>query len=42
MKTVSFVIPCYRSERTIRGVADEIRETENMSVDALFREVYRW
>ena len=27
MKTVSFVIPCYRSERTIRGVADEIRET---------------
>ncbi len=27
MKTVSFVIPCYRSERTIRGVAAEIRET---------------
>ena len=27
MKTVSFVIPCYRSERTIRGVVEEIRET---------------
>ena len=24
---VSFVIPCYRSERTIEGVVDEIRET---------------
>ena len=29
------MIEMYRS-------ADEIRETENMSVDALFREVYRW
>ena len=27
MKTVSFVIPCYRSEQTIRGVVDEIRGT---------------
>ena len=26
-KLVSFVIPCYRSEHTIRGVAAEIRET---------------
>ena len=26
-KLVSFVIPCYRSELTVRGVADEIRET---------------
>ena len=29
------MIEMYRS-------ADEIRETENMSVDALFREVYKW
>ena len=27
MKTISFVIPCYRSEQTIRGVVEEIRET---------------
>ena len=33
MKTVSFVIPCYRSERTIRGVADEIRETMRTLLD---------
>ena len=26
-KLLSFVIPCYRSERTIRGVVEEIRET---------------
>ena len=25
MKLVSFIIPCYRSERTIGGVAEEIR-----------------
>ena len=27
MKTVSFVIPCYRSEKTITLVVDEIKET---------------
>ena len=27
MKKVSFVIPCYRSEKTIAHVVDEIRET---------------
>ena len=27
MKLVSFVIPCYRSEKTVGGVVDEIRET---------------
>lgn len=27
MKRISFVIPCYRSERTIEGVVKEIRET---------------
>ena len=27
MKTISFVIPCYRSEQTIRSVVEEIRET---------------
>ena len=27
MNKVSFVIPCYRSEQTIRGVVDEIRDT---------------
>ena len=27
MKTVSFVIPCYRSEKTIGSVVDEINET---------------
>ncbi len=27
MNKVSFVIPCYRSEQTVRGVAEEIRET---------------
>ncbi len=27
MEKLSFVIPCYGSERTIRGVTDEIRET---------------
>ena len=27
MKLVSFVIPCYRSEKTIGGVTEEIRRT---------------
>ena len=26
-KLVSFVIPCYRSEKTLEGVVDEIRDT---------------
>ena len=25
MKLVSFVIPCYRSEKTVAGVTEEIR-----------------
>ena len=27
MSTVSFVIPCYRSEKTLSGVVDEIKST---------------
>ena len=27
MKKVSFIIPCYRSEKTIEGVVAEIRDT---------------
>ena len=27
MQLVSFVIPCYRSEHTIRSVVDEVRRT---------------
>jgi Glycosyltransferases involved in cell wall biogenesis len=27
MTLLSFVIPCYRSEKTIRSVIDEIKET---------------
>ena len=29
MKKVSFVIPCYKSERTITGVVEEVREAMN-------------
>lgn len=33
MKTISFVIPCYRSEKTIKKVIDEIIETINQKND---------